>query len=368
MAPIRAVATAALLSSGLWGAGPANVLLVVNRNSPESVRIGDYYAARRAIPASNVCRLATTSEEEIPRAVYEEQIAGPILGFLRSSRLGESVLYIVTTLGVPLKISGRGGRTGDEASVDSELTTLYQELHGKEVGRDGPIANPYFGQRNQEFAHPRFPLYLVTRLAAFSVDEVKAMIDRSLAAVNRGRVVIDLSADDDAPGNAWLRDAAIRLPTDRTLFDASPAVVERAQDVIGYASWGSNDARRKTRTPGFGWLPGAIATEYVSTNGRTFRRPPDTWNIGSWGDKLRFFAGSPQGLTADLLHEGATGASGHVYEPYLSFTPQPQYLFPAYLAGRNLAESFYLSIRALSWQNIVVGDPLCSLGEIPRRR
>jgi uncharacterized protein (TIGR03790 family) len=368
MTPLRAVALAALFCSATRGAGPANVLLVVNRNSPESVRIGEYYAARRAIPASHVCRLATTTEEEIPREAYEEQIGGPILEFLRSSRLGERVLYIATTLGVPLKIGGRSGQTGDQASVDSELTTLYQQLHGKEVGRDGPIANPFFGRKDEEFAHPRFPLYLVTRLAAFSVDDVKAMIDRSVAAVNRGRVVIDLSADDNAPGNAWLREAAGRLPAGRTLLDASPAVVERVGEVIGYASWGSNDNRRKTRTPGFGWLAGAIATEYVSTNGRTFHRPPDNWNIGSWGDKLRFFAGSPQGLTADLLHEGATGASGHVYEPYLRFTPQPQHLFPAYLAGRNLAESFYLSIPALSWQNIVVGDPLCSLGEIPRRR
>lgn len=70
---------------------------------------------------------------------------------------------------------------------------------------------------------------------------------------------------------------------------------------------------------------------------------------------------SPQSLTADLIHEGATGASGHVFEPYLTRTPRPDYLFPAYLGGRNLAQSYYLSIPLLSWMNIVVGDPLCSL-------
>jgi uncharacterized protein (TIGR03790 family) len=112
---------------------------------------------------------------------------------------------------------------------------------------------------------------------------------------------------------------------------------------------------------GFRWLPGAIATEFVSTNGRTFKRPPDDWNIGNWKDPSRFFAGSPQSLTADFLDEGATGASGHVYEPYLALTPRPDFLLPAYLNGRNLAESFYLAIPALSWQNIVVGDPLCRL-------
>jgi len=43
----------------------------------------------------------------------------------------------------------------------------------------------------------------------------------------------------------------------------------------------------------------------------------------------------------------------------------PDLLFAAYYSGRNLAESFYLAIRSLSWQNIVVGDPLCSLGSPP---
>ena len=74
------------------------------------------------------------------------------------------------------------------------------------------------------------------------------------------------------------------------------------------------------------------------------------------------FFGSPQSLTADYIHDGATGASGHVYEPFLGYTPRPNILLPAYYRGRNLAESYYLSIPALSWMNIVIGDPLCKLG------
>jgi uncharacterized protein (TIGR03790 family) len=51
-----------------------------------------------------------------------------------------------------------------------------------------------------------------------------------------------------------------------------------------------------------------------------------------------------------------------VYEPYLAYTPRPNILLPAYYHGRNLAESYYLSIPVLSWMNIVIGDPLCKLG------
>jgi tetratricopeptide (TPR) repeat protein len=49
-----------------------------------------------------------------------------------------------------------------------------------------------------------------------------------------------------------------------------------------------------------------------------------------------------------------------VSEPLLDATIRPQVLFPAYLAGFNLAESFYLAMPFLSWQTIVIGDPLCA--------
>jgi len=132
-------------------------------------------------------------------------------------------------------------------------------------------------------------------------------------------------------------------------------------NVIGYASWGSNDPNRHERFAGFHWLPGAIATEFVSTNARTFDRPPKSWTISDWGTPAKWWKGAPQSLTADYLEEGASAATGHVSEPFLFATPRPEFLFPAYLGGRNLAESFYLSIPALSWQNIVIGDPLMSL-------
>ncbi len=165
-------------------------------------------------------------------------------------------------------------------------------------------------------------------------------------------------------GNAWLRSASRILPPDRVVFERTNDVAYGLDNVIGYASWGSNDPQRLVdgkRFLGFKWLPGAIATEFVSTDGRTFEEPPDDWRPAPWTDKKRWFGGAPQTLTGDFLREGATGASGHVDEPYLDAVPEPQYVFPAYAAGRNLAESFYLGIPYLSWMNIVVGDPLCRL-------
>jgi uncharacterized protein (TIGR03790 family) len=146
-------------------------------------------------------------------------------------------------------------------------------------------------------------------------------------------------------------------------MEESTHVVMFQRDVIGYASWGSNDPNRKIRDIGFQWLPGAITAEFVSTSARSFKRPPQDWTYTTWGDRLHYFEGSPQGLVADLIHQGATGASGNTYEPFLTGCVRPDYLFPAYYQGRNLAESYYLAMPGLSWQGVVVGDPLCTLGK-----
>ena len=358
------VFAAGLAVSGAFGQTVENVLLVVNESATISRRIGEYYVHKREVPLQNFCRIRTTDAEEISRAVYEYEIERPIARYLKSHRLEDKILYIVTTLGVPLKIRGAGEGMGTEsAAVDSELTLLYGKLKGATFRTAGLVPNPFYGKMQARFQHPQFPIYLVTRLAGYDFHDVEAMIDRSLDARNRGKFVFDLKASDSDGGNAWLREAAQALPKERVVLDETSQVLYNLRDVIGYAAWGSNDRDRKQRRLGFQWLPGAIVAEFVSTDGRTFARPPDSWNITTWEDRAHLFAGSPQTLTADYIREGASGCSGHVYEPYLAATPHPQYLFPAYFSGRNLAESYYVSIPGLSWQNIVVGDPLCKIGK-----
>lgn len=353
-----------LLAPALLAQTGANVLLVVNSNSPVSRQIAEYYRPRRSIPAKNVCYLATLTDEEIQWDTYQRQIEGPIGECLKKGNLREDVLYIVTTLGLPLKIDGLGsGMTAEHGSVDSELTLLYSKLHGIKYERAGPLRNPFFGKRDSPFRHPQFPMYLVTRLAAYDLADVKAMIDRSLAARNRGLFVIEVGAGATGEGNNWLRNAATLLPANRLILHEAPPVLYGQKDVIGYASWGSNGVGRDKRFLHNQWLPGAVATEFVSTNARTFKRPPDTWNITTYKDTEHWYAGSPQGLSADLIRDGATAASGNVYEPYLAGCVRPDYLLPAWFEGRTLAESYYLGMPFLSWQGVVLGDPLGTLGK-----
>ena len=351
-----------VLSSALHAQTGENVLLIVNKKDAVSRLIGDYYRPRRSVPVKNVCFLQTTTDEEINWRVYEEEIEQPIGDCLKKNGLIEKVYYIVTTMGMPLKVDGPGaGPISEHASVDSELALLYGKLKGAHYPRAGGVPNPFYMKRDTAFQHPMFPIYLVTRLAAYDLADVKGMIDRSLNARNRGKFVLDLQSAKDEPGNNWLRTAAMLLPGPRVVLDETDKPLYNQTDVIGYAGWGSNDLNRKQRWLHFQWLPGAIAAEFVSTSARTFQRPPDSWNYTTWEDKQHWFAGSPQGLVADLIHEGATGASGNTYEPYLSGCVRPDYLLPAYNQGRNLAESYYISMANLSWQGVIVGDPLCAL-------
>lgn len=337
------------------------VALIVNDADPTSRAIAEYYFTRRRIPAAHICHIRTVSDEEIGRDVYEQQVEAPIGEWLKRQNLAEKILVLVTTTGVPLKIKGSLSVTGTASSVDSELTLLYRQVHGQRRAQlEGGISNPFYGS-SERFQHPKFAMYLVVRLTAYTLADVRAVIDRSLEARNRGVVVLDGKSGDMDDGELWLRRTMNLLPRGRTIFDDTAQVIENVGDVIGYASWGSNDTNHRKRTSGLRWLPGGIATEFVSTDARTFQEPPAGWIITSWKNRLGFFAGSPQSLAGDLLREGASGVSGHVYEPYLAFTPHPDLLFPAYLDGWTLAESYWRSIPLLSWMNVVVGDPLCRL-------
>lgn len=353
-----------IVTMAAWAGDRSNVTLVVNEKSEISRRLGAFYAEWHRLEAKQVCRISTSEDERISRAAYQKEIAAPLGECLKRAGRVEQTLYVVLTQGIALRVEGgqaRDMRHFEGASVDSELAFLYAEIHRKTVPLEGPLENPFYRRKEQAFSHPAFPIYLVTRLAGYGFEDARRSVERCRGARNVGKVVLDLKADNDAEGNEWLRNAAILLPENRVILETTIAVVDWAKNVIGYGSWGSNDRQRQSRKSGMEWLPGAIAAEYVSTNARTFKMPPITWTLGKWTEPAGFFAGSPQSMILDYVWEGVSGISGYVDEPYLIYTVRPDQLFPAYLSGRNLAESYYLALPVLSWQSLIVGDPLCKL-------
>ena len=345
------------------------MLVIANEGSPPSLDIAEYYVKRRNIPLTQLLKIRTSTADQVTRAEYELTIQAPIAAWLARNSAQDRILYIVLTKGMPLRIAGTGGRTGTVSSVDSELTVLYRRMTGQAVAPNGSIDNPYYladapVNSATRFSHAAHDIFLVTRLDGFTTEDVKALIDRSLEPATTGRVLLDQRAGLNQVPNEWLAEAARRLQAQgfgkRVLLEETSRVVEPEKGVLGYYSWGSNDPSITERDPGVEFAPGALASMFVSSDARTFTEPPAEWKPGRWESRQAYYAASPQSLTGDLVRAGVTGAAGYVSEPYLDSSVRPEILFPSYLAGFSLAEAFYLALPALSWQSVVVGDPLCA--------
>jgi uncharacterized protein (TIGR03790 family) len=333
-----------------------DVAVVVNTNSQNSLQIGEYFQNSRSVPSKNMIYISCSTAEEIDSSEFES-LRGQIEQYLTVSDLASSINYIVTTKGVPLKVN-RGNTfstTSPSSSVESELALILGP-YSSSIGKSGRLLSPYYYQ-SAPFSRSQYGIYLVTRLDAYTLDQVFQMIDRSGPATRVSRAS-QFVLDEDPSWNATLPSLNNNLKTTRSAlenkgetvcFDSTGVFLTNRTNVIGYASWGSNDdsasAYSQYAIPHNTWVDGAIAETYVSTSGRTFQAPPE------YG----------QSLVADLIAEGASGAKGYVYEPFSSAMALTQVLFDRYTSGYNMAESYSMATRYFSWMGVLVGDPKTSI-------
>jgi uncharacterized protein (TIGR03790 family) len=343
---------------------PASVLVVANADAPGSVEIAQRYVTTRKVPADHLIQVRTVTTADITRRDFEIEIQRPVISWISGHSAQDRILYIVLTRGVPVRIVGTAGRDGTSASVDSELALAYRRMTGAFIPVNGPVPNPYFASKPDSakpFSHVEQDIYLVTRLDGFTVEDAMALIDRGTAPSRDGRILLDEPKSGDVR-STWLDSAAQRLEArglaGRVVHDTTARGLIDQTDVLGYASWGSNDPALEKRQPGLTFVPGALATMFLSADARTFVEPPAGWTPGRTHPQP--YVGSTQSLIGDLVRAGVTGVSGQVSEPYLDGATRPDILFPAYVSGFNLAESYYLAMPYLSWQSVIVGDPLCA--------
>lgn len=82
-----------------------DTILVINNNSQISKDIGNYFKSQRNINGSRIVYINTIDGEEINLSNFNNQIRKPIENFLTSNNLTNSTNYIITTKGLPLKIT-----------------------------------------------------------------------------------------------------------------------------------------------------------------------------------------------------------------------------------------------------------------------
>jgi uncharacterized protein (TIGR03790 family) len=334
-----------------------DVLVAINSNSAISEQVGTYFASSRNIPALNIVRVNVPADEEVDDATFSS-LRSQIEAYLTSNNLVDKINYIVTTKGVPLKVN-RGNTfstSSPSSSVESELTMILGS-YSSSIGGNGIVYSPYYYQ-TAHFSRAAYGIYLVTRLDGYSYDEIKGLIDRGGPNTPFSKTNAKFVLDEDPAWNSSLPGLNNNMASAQTilaskglstLLDTSTAFQTNQPNVIGYTSWGSNDHYADQYTqyakPYNTWAAGAIGETYVSTDGRTFTAPP------TYG----------QSLVADLVEEGITGVKGYVYEPYSFAMAIVSVLYDRYTSGYNLAESYYMASRSLSWMDVVVGDPKTSV-------
>ncbi len=353
---------------------------------------------------------------------FREALQRPLRRYLvERPGLAERILCLALTKGIPHRLDdlnrpGVGDRAetmreewlerGDftAASVDSELTLLWQDLPLNDRGgfydskADGFILNPYHGERRpfaefdrahltrrkrfidilQAEDHGRIwqagwqavtpreaparltpgDIYLVVRLDGPTLPATLAALDRAQDInfdQSLGVILLDANAAAELDQADYVRAAQLLrrhgwgVVLDRTENFLTGAEVRRP--LIAYASYGANDlgldAPTSTGYIGtFRFAPGAIFNTLESFNGRAF---------GGLGDR----PGRPQTQLADFIAAGGTLGIGNVWEPFSFSAAQNEVLLDAFLnRGLTWAEAAYASLFSLSWQQIVVGDPL----------
>ena len=223
----------------------------------------------------------------------------------------------------------------------------------------------------------------MTRIDGYTLSDAEALVARSLAAETEtsrdapgGKVLLDVqpafkfnSADvagqpvavtgpitDEVAYGSWNADmvkagdllTARKIPTE---LDRNETFVGDRSNLLGYFSWGSNDTKYDAKAyQSLRFAAGSIGDTAVSTSARTFL--PTTGG---------------QSLIADLIGHGITGVKGYTDEPLLDAVASPSVAMERYTSGFTLAESFYAASRFVGWEDVVIGDPLCTAPAWMRR-
>ena len=228
----------------------SDVGVLINNLSEESRTIGWAFVAARNISLDRVFLFnasGTPTGETVNRNQFNTYFAYPFLEMLQNRSALSELNYLVTTKGIPLRVSGGN----DKASFDQELA-LLGGAYNSSIGTNywgthdyGPLA----GKAMEPFSRNKYGFFLVTRLTGYTVDTALELIERANQSLGqRGTFVLDLATNRNNSGYKFWNDdlytanttlnQSMGLPVH---FDEETEFLTNISNVMGYASWGSND-------------------------------------------------------------------------------------------------------------------------------
>ena len=372
------------------------VLVLVNTRMAGSLALAKYYMKERGIPQDNLLEMALTLNDTINREDYNDFIVKKVRKKLEKLA-PRPIGALVTFYGMPLKIDETPLTHEEKTEIEAlnkkiedyekqlasapvlqqQIDTLRQRLNAirdKGPERDaaavdselmlvrvdgyklrGWITNPYFLEfQRKQTGVDKSHVMLVSRLDGPDLATVRRMIDDSIATEKKG---LQGTAYLDArypkpekppgPGDGYgFYDASI-YESERILARTMPVTLDGKEELFPphscpnaalYCGWYSYGRYIDS----FTWQPGAIGYHLASTECSTLRLNGD---FKPW--------------CQETLAHGAAATIGPIGEPYVEAFPPPHLFFALLVNNKlTLGESYLVSLPYISWQMILVGDPL----------
>jgi uncharacterized protein (TIGR03790 family) len=359
------------------------------------------YARLRNVPTRNIIRISVPVSERISRPDYEELIAGPVRKAIAELHNEGEIRCIVTTYGLPLRVNfskplimpherrskyehllkekeqeisvlkkkdklnkdqqdskrrlqsditdlkiklGRLDGHDTVAALDSELALLF--VPGHQLA--GWLFNPEYIFNRKRFRNYFNRIFMVSRLDGPTPELAEGLVRTAIEVEQTGlsgKVYLDArgKTGKDAYGrfDEDIRRTAriLKKSSMQVVLDNNSRLFRRgeARSAALYCGWYSLGKY----VDAFQWSKGAVGYHVASSEAVSLHDPNRKYWVKS------------------MIEKGVIASIGPVTEPYLSAFPPPSIFFPLLMSGKyTLVEVFAMTNPFLSWQMILVGDPL----------
>lgn len=313
------------VAASAWALDHRELALVVNTEDPLSVAIGEYYAEKRAIGFQNVVRVAFPPSASLSRGQFDalkEEIDRQLSPQIQAYALAWALPYRVECMSITSAFAfGYDGAYCEPGCKPTRASRYF----------DSPSRRPY----------GELGIRPAMALAARSLEEAKALVDRGVAADGtrpKGTAYLLSTSDEARNVRAPRYQLVKKIAGDRVRVRRMSAdSLEDRKDVLFYFTGVVNVSGLETLR----FLPGAIADHVTSSGG--------VLDGGGQMSALRW------------LEAGATASYGTVVEPcnLPQKFPDPAIVLAHYLAGETAIEAYWKSVL-MPGQGLFVGEPLAA--------
>lgn len=315
----------------LWGAmecraavHPDSIAIVVNRNDPDSVALGEHYRNARQIPARNLLQLDLPAQQDAIDATTFIRIRQQL-----DAQLTPQIQFLALAWTRPFRVDCMG--------ITAAFAFGFSRNHCAS-GCNATAISPYFASQSRA-PFTDFGMRPAMLLAGATPASARALIDRGKASdgtfpYNGDGYVLDTS---DQQRSIRAQSPSLSQTGARPLRKTRRDYLQDTHNILFYFTGSTQVPQLDSNR----FLPGAVGDHLTSFGG--------------------VLTGSEQMSALRWLEAGATGSYGTVVEPcnFPHKFPLPEALAHFYQRGDSLIEAYWKSVQ-MPGQGVFIGEPLAA--------